>query len=161
MEENELVISTKEGFMLINVIRKMNIKDKLIACIGELLTNQKEKEKAFLELRVKIIEKYNNYNDMTDKEKEDASNDILSKNTELAKKIGDLVEEENKIGVEILFLVIENIPNAEKDVYKTLGAIYSLNDEEVKGQPLDVTMEQIKGIIKSKTFNTFFKLAIR
>ena len=159
--ENELVISTKEGFMLINVIRKMNIKDKLIACIGELLTNQKEKEKAFLELRVKIIEKYNNYNDMTDKEKEDASNDILSKNTELAKKIGDLVEEENKIGVEILFLVIENIPNAEKDVYKTLGAIYSLNDEEVKGQPLDVTMEQIKGIIKSKTFNTFFKLAIR
>lgn len=160
MEENELVISTKEGFMLINVIRKMNIKDKLIACIGELLTNQKEKEKAFLELRVKIIEKYNNYNDMTDKEKEDASNDILSKNTELAKKIGDLVEEENKIGVEILFLVIENIPNAEKDVYKTLGAIYSLNDEEVKEQPLDVTMEQIKGIIKSKTFNTFFKLAI-
>ena len=158
--ENELVISTKEGFMLINVIRKMNIKDKLIACIGELLTNQKEKEKAFLELRVKIIEKYNNYNDMTDKEKEDASNDILSKNTELAKKIGDLVEEENKIGVEILFLVIENIPNAEKDVYKTLGAIYSLNDEEVKEQPLDVTMEQIKGIIKSKTFNTFFKLAI-
>lgn len=161
MEENELVISTKEGFMLINVIRKMNIKDKLIACIGELLTNQKEKEKAFLELRVKIIEKYNNYNDMTDKEKEDASNDILSKNTELAKKIGDLVEEENKIGVEILFLVVENIPNAEKDVYKTLGAIYSLNDEEVKEQPLDVTMEQIKGIIKSKTFNTFFKLAIR
>ena len=160
MEENELVISTKEGFMLINVIRKMNIKDKLIACIGELLTNQKDKEKAFLELRVKIIEKYNNYNDMTDKEKEDASNDILSKNTELAKKIGDLVEEENKIGVEILFLVIENIPNAEKDVYKTLGAIYSLNDEEVKEQPLDVTMEQIKGIIKSKTFNTFFKLAI-
>lgn len=160
MEENELVISTKEGFMLINVIRKMNIKDKLIACIGELLTNQKEKEKAFLELRVKIIEKYNNYNDMTDKEKEDASNDILSKNTELAKKIGDLVEEENKIGVEILFLVVENIPNAEKDVYKTLGAIYSLNDEEVKEQPLDVTMEQIKGIIKSKTFNTFFKLAI-
>lgn len=159
--ENELVISTKEGFMLINVIRKMNIKDKLIACIGELLTNQKEKEKAFLELRVKIIEKYNNYNDMTDKEKEDASNDILSKNTELAKKIGNLVEEENKIGVEILFLVIENIPNAEKDVYKTLGAIYSLNDEEVKEQPLDVTMEQIKGIIKSKTFNTFFKLAIR
>lgn len=160
MEENELVISTKEGFMLINVIRKMNIKDKLIACIGELLTNQKEKEKAFLELRVKIIEKYNNYNDMTDKEKEDASNDILSKNTELAKKIGDLVEEENKIGVEILFLVIENIPNVEKDVYKTLGTIYSLNDEEVKEQPLDVTMEQIKGIIKSKTFNTFFKLAI-
>ena len=160
MEENELVISTKEGFMLINVIRKMNIKDKLIACIGELLTNQKEKEKAFLELRVKIIEKYNNYNDMTDKEKEDASNDILSKNTELAKKIGDLVEEENKIGVEILFLVIENIPNAEKDVYKTLGTIYSLNDEEVKEQPLDVTMEQIKGILKSKTFIPFFKLAI-
>lgn len=154
----ELIISTKQGMELIRIINKLGIKEDLVEGIKKIASNSKAKELCMAELRKKIIDKYNDFFEMSADKKNEVTNLILSENIVLAKKLSDIEEIETEQGTSMVFNIITKIPQAEKEVYKLLADIFNLKESQVSKQDLDITFDQIMQIGKSKTFINFFKL---
>jgi hypothetical protein len=66
---------------------------------------------------------------------------------------------ENTMQLELIMIFIENISNAQNEVYKFVSDISEKTIEELKD--LDVFMESIQEIFKDETFKGFFKLALK
>ena len=65
----------------------------------------------------------------------------------------------NEMQIEVVMIFIENISNAEKEVYKFISDISEKSVEELKD--LDVFMESIQKIFADETIKSFFKLALK
>lgn len=156
-----MIITTEQGFQLVRVIKKLGIKDELVNAMKEFTTLNKEKENTLFKLSGIMRNDYSNYDEMNDLEKEKASIETLNKNSDLAKKLSDIEGSINEIGTNLLFTVIENIPLAEKEIYKVLGDIFNKDVKDIKDQDLEDTINMIKEVATSKTFMYFFKLATK
>ena len=75
------------------------------------------------------------------------------------KKIAKVQNSNAKLGINVIFKLVEAIPNAEKEVYKVLSEIYDKDIKEIETQSLEETIEQIKGILQCDSFKYFFSLA--
>lgn len=156
-----MIITTEQGFQLVRVIKKLGIKDELVNSMREFTGLNTKKENCMFELSTIIRKENPNYKELTEEEKRELSIQTLNNNLDLAKRISDINAELNELGGNLLFSVIENIPLAEKEIYKTLGDIYFKSPEDIKKQDLDRTIEMIKEVATSKTFMYFFKLATK
>ena len=84
---------------------------------------------------------------------------------EIKKLANDLATSENKkvaekeMEIEMIMIFVENISNAEKEVYKFISDISEKTIEELKD--LTVFMDAIEAIFKEDTIKSFFKLALR
>jgi len=83
---------------------------------------------------------------------------------ELSKKLADVKPEQkeaatNEMQIEIIMIFIENIGNAENEVYKFVADISEKTQKELKD--LDVFTEAVQAIFADETIKSFFKLAVR
>ena len=65
----------------------------------------------------------------------------------------------NEMQIEIIMIFIENISNAENEVYKFVADISEKTLKELKD--LNVFMESIQAIFEDETIKSFFKLALK
>lgn len=157
--ENNLIITTKQGFEIMRILGKLGMKEELVNGITKLTREKQNEQQLYRKLRGLILEKYDNYEDMSDEEKTNASNEILLKHTDLQEQLIECNEIENKIGAGLMYDFITRMPQAEKEIYKAIATIYSLSVKEVENEELDITIDRVKKIAMSKTFQTFFRLA--
>jgi hypothetical protein len=64
-------------------------------------------------------------------------------------------------GIDYLFLFIEKLPNAEKEVMDFLMVYTGKDKKELDEQDLEVTYETIKGILMDEKFQVFFQRAMK
>ena len=152
-------LNTKQGMQLIRIIKKMEIQDELTNTIDEIFENQQKEENAYKKLSNLIVLEYPNYNELEEEERKKISKEFLDKNEELSKKISEVQSNNAKLGVNLIFKLVEAIPKAEKEVYKVLSEIYDKDIKEIETQSLEETIEQIKGILQCDSFKYFFSLA--
>jgi hypothetical protein len=62
------------------------------------------------------------------------------------------------IFLEITFLVIENLPKCENELYALLSQTSDLSVEEIKAQDMSITAEMILDFIRKEEFGDFFKV---
>ncbi len=130
--------------------------------INKQIDELKQKEKDELEAAKKAEEEKKKQEEIAKKEEEERkkiSKEFLDKNEELSKKISEVQSNNAKLGINLIFKLVEAIPKAEKEVYKVLSDIYYKDISEIEGQSLEETIEQIKGILQCDSFKYFFSLA--
>jgi len=66
---------------------------------------------------------------------------------------------QNEMQIEIIMIFIENIANAEHEVYKFVSAISEKSLEELKD--LQTFMDALKAIFEDESIKSFFKLALK
>lgn len=137
-------ITSKDCFSILQVINKMNIKKELIETILEI---------AKVETKVKKIQ--DTLLGIAEKEGKDIK-EVVQENIELSEKYDNLGREIQAKGFELIFLFIENLPKAEKEVYTTLSKIYGVTVKEVEAWEGDKLIEAIKEIATNQAFQRFF-----
>lgn len=73
-------------------------------------------------------------------------------------EISQLDKEE---GIEYLFMFIEKLPGAEKEVMAFLQLYTNKSKDELEEQDLDVTFNMIKEILMDEKFQVFFQQAMK
>jgi len=62
------------------------------------------------------------------------------------------------IFLEITFLVIENLPKCEDELYALLSQTSDLSVDDIKAQDMSITAEMILDFIRKEEFGDFFKV---
>ncbi|WP_195954414.1 hypothetical protein [Clostridium tertium] len=162
-ENNELIITTAEGFEIIRIINKMGMKDNLISLIDVSTNNAQRNQNETLKLQSLIIEKVGgkeNYLNLSDEEKAQISDEVLIDHEEIRSNLIDIKSSTMKLGADLLFDFISKMPLAEKEINRTIAKIFNKQVKEIENQSLEETISMLKKIVKSKTFNNlicFFK----
>jgi acyl-CoA reductase-like NAD-dependent aldehyde dehydrogenase len=73
-------------------------------------------------------------------------------------ELEQLDEEE---GIEYLFIFIDKLPNAEREVMDFLTLYTEKTRKELDEQDIEFTFETIKGIVMDEKFQAFFQLAMK
>lgn len=58
--------------------------------------------------------------------------------------------------IEIVGLVIENLPNCQDDLFKFLAAISNLNEKQIGALPLGDFVNMVSDVVRKKEFRDFF-----
>lgn len=64
-------------------------------------------------------------------------------------------------GSDLVFALLEKLPNAEKEVFDFFALYSGKTVEEIKAQELDETIDMFMALFKDKTFATFFRQATK
>ena len=62
------------------------------------------------------------------------------------------------IFLEITFLVVENLPKCESEIYALLSQTSDLSVDDIKAQDMSITAEMILDFIRKEEFGDFFKV---
>lgn len=94
--------------------------------------------------------------------KMDIKNDIKA----LSKDITALSDEEklkakDSFNIDLMLLFIENIGNAEKEVYKFLASLSGKTEDEIAKQKITETIEMLEAIFDDEQFGDFFDTALK
>lgn len=151
--EKKVKVLTSETFQILRIIDKLGIRKDLIKLFKELMGIEGKASKYQKELLEIAQEKY----------KGDIKKAVI-KNQDLALKLDNATEERNSLGLEGMFIVIENIPKAEQEIKGIISKVHKMSDEEVEGLEAFDLVEKIKEIVMSesvlKLFTSVAKLKI-
>lgn len=64
-------------------------------------------------------------------------------------------------GLDFVFVFVEKLPNAEKEVFEFLALYSGKSIEEIKAAELTETMELIKALFQDEAFTAFFRQAVK
>lgn len=166
-ENNELIINTSEGFELIRIIKKINMKETIKETLKYVMDANIKNQNLLEELRESLVKElgYDNYNNLDEIEKKYEVDKYLNNNTDLKKRMTDAqrdlqVATGEKV-MDLIYTFVENIPLAEKEVNKALSNIFNKKIKEIEIQGLDETVEMIMKIVQCETFKSFFKFATK
>lgn len=162
MENNNLIITTSNGFEIIRILNKLGMVDEIIDVIGEVQEIEKDKQKSYLEVRSLMMEQDPGY----DKANETERLEMISKYEgpevkEALNTLANLNKTSTKISTKLMLDAIMRLPQAEKEIYKVLASIFGIPEKEVQSNGLDWLVGAFKQIASSSTFQSFFKLAIK
>lgn len=146
----DIKITTKIGFALLGLIKKMNIKDKIIKMSKEQMQLSAKKDMLFRELYSK---NENKDEDIT----EEVAMRLLNEHVDIAKQISDIDVVLNDSGIEFAFDIIEKLPEVEKEFNKTMATIYGVKEKEIEEKEIDEVVEMIMAVFNSKSFQGLFK----
>lgn len=173
VENKEVSINTKQGLELINVIKKLGIKEEIKGVLfgnglnTELNEQYLKKQQAYRSLIIDLVEKEMPYEDFEALEKEEQNkilNDVINQEAkEAAKELGDLekkLAKANEEGAFNLFYtaIIDRLYSNQDVIYTALSSIYGIKVKEIEKQELSSTILMIKKIIQSKDIKTVMKL---
>lgn len=149
---DKVIIKSTDAFTLINVLKKMGIKDDISNTIKASMQIENRKASIFREIYVRenltTDESLNNTDSLQ----------LLDKHEDLKEKLLKCNEEYSEIFLNLIFTVVENITKAEKEVYTCIAKIYFMKESEVKELEIGELIEKIIGIAKSESFMRFFTL---
>lgn len=88
---------------------------------------------------------------------------------EIKKLVTDITgktEKEKKVAMQglkadLMMLFIENITNAEQEIYKFLGSLSDKTPQEIEDQELEDTLEMIEELFKQEKFKDFLSSAVK
>ncbi len=146
----DIKITTKIGFALLGLIKKMNIKDKIIKMSKEQIQLSAKKDMLFREL---YSRNENKEEDIT----EEVTIRLLNEHVDIAKQISDIDVVLNDLGIEFAFDIIEKLPEVEKEFNKTMATIYGVKEKEIEEKEIDEVVEMIMAVFNSKSFQGLFK----
>lgn len=164
MENNNLVITTANGFEIIRILNKLGMVDEIIDVIGEVQEIEKDKQRAFLKLRGLMIEKEPNFDSADEAERLVMIEKHAVETPEVKEALtesADLNKTSTKISTKLMLDAMMKLPQAEKEIYKVLASIFGIPEKEVQNNGLDWVIDAFKQIASSQTFQAFFKLAIK
>lgn len=156
-----MLITTSDAFNVLKIIKKMDIKNKLISIFGELTTVSKNIETNNKKLLLLLVAENENYLNLDETEKDKLNIKVLNANIDLANELGELQRKQEELGLELIGEIIFNIDKAEKDIYKLLAKIEHLTEKEVADRGIDWTVEKIKEIAKSENVQKLFTFATK
>lgn len=166
-ENNELIITTPEAMDAIRIISKINMINEISCAINRFSDLNAKKENKLNELRELIIKDigFQAYETLNELEKDKVTQQILTQNDDfrilLEKTMIETDREMQSLYINLMYEFIVRIPNAENEIYRCLSKIFNKPIKEFETQELDITVEQIKQISKSKTLLKLFSLAAK
>lgn len=162
--ENNLTITTANGFEIIRILNKLGMVDEIIEVIGEVQEIEKDKQRAFLKLRTIMVEKEPTFDSANEDERLAMIEKHAAETPEVKEALtesADLNKTSTKLSTKLMLDAVMRLPQAEKEIYKVLASIFGIPEKEVQGNGLDWLMDAFKQIASSPTFQAFFKLATK
>lgn len=142
----EVKITTKKAFALLNLIKKLNLKDTILDTVKKFIKLDAKKQELYRELYSKSEE------EITKDNEKDIATRLLNENKDIAEKLSDLEEEFKEDGMKLVFELIEKIPEGEKEFYKSMSVVFNESVKIVEEKEIDEVVEMIIAIFKSKSF---------
>lgn len=142
----EVKITTKKAFALLNLIKKLNLKDTILDTVKKFIKLDAKKQELYRELYSKSKE------EITKDNEKDIAIRLLNENKDIAEKLSDLEEEFKEDGMKLVFELIEKIPEGEKEFYKSMSVVFNESVKIVEEKEIDEVVEMIISIFKSKSF---------
>ena len=156
-----MLITTSDAFAVIKIIKKMDIKDKLIDTFGKLTDVSKSLETDNKKLLLLLVAENKDYLSLDKVEQDKLNIKVLNANADLANEIGELQRKQESLGLELMSEFIFNLDKAEKDIYKLLGKIEHLSEKEVAERGIDWAVDKIKEIFMSENVQKLFTFATK
>lgn len=157
-----MVITTETGFNIIKILNKLGMVTEITDTFSKLGELEQKKTLAYSKLRTLIEEASGtDYDSVPKEDVEKLSQSLLAKNPEVQKEILECNSESSQLMSQLMITGVMRLPQAEKEVYKTLANIYGITEKEASQKGLDWTINAVKEIASSETFQTFFNLAIK
>lgn len=148
-------ITSKQAFSLLRIIEKMELKKDLIEAMNEQMKLEKKLNEAQKELRELAEEK--GIKDITEEEVKV----LFEEDKELKIRFAEIQQEQQVKGLELLFLILEKLPHAEKEVYTFLSKVYDIPVKELEELEFDEVATMIKNVVGSESFQRFFTLILK
>ena len=150
MEKSNIKIYGKSIFKIITIINKLGLKDFL----GKIINEYSEIEKKNRVAKVKIIKEL-------DKRKLKNTPEnlavILDNNKSLAKEYAENNKKSAEILQDLIFTILERLPQAENDIYVLLAEIYNKDPKAIAEETeIDEIVEMIENIIRAEGFSKVF-----
>ena len=156
-----MLITSKNAFTIIKIIKKMGIKDKVIESFKNISATDKELKKKNKELLLLLIAKDKNYLSLKESEKDKLNIETLQENSELAKDISTLQKRQEDLGLDLITEFILNLDTVENEVYSLIADIEHLTAEEVSEKGVDWLVDKIKEIFASDNIKSLFTFATK
>ena len=150
MEKSNIKIYGKSIFKIITIINKLGLKDFL----GKIINEYSEIEKKNRVAKVKIIKEL-------DKRKLKNTPEnlavVLDNNKSLAKEYAENNKKSAEILQDLIFTILERLPEAENDIYVILAEIYNKDPKTIAEETeIDEIVEMIENIIRAEGFSKVF-----
>ena len=150
MEKSNIKIYGKSIFKIITIINKLGLKDFL----GKIMNEYSEIEKKNRVAKVKIIKEL-------DKRKLKNTPEnlavVLDNNKSLAKEYAENNKKSAEILQDLIFTILERLPQAENDIYVLLAEIYNKDPKTIAEETeIDEIVEMIENIIRAEGFSKVF-----
>lgn len=140
-----MILNTNDCFELIKIISKMGIKRDLIDIIKKVIVANSKLQNT----QRKLLE-------IAEKKYKGDNKKAVENNVELGELYYNLEAELNSYLVEVVFLVVEGMPRAEKEVKGIVAKVNNITIEEVESMEADVFLTKVKEIVSNETFQRFF-----
>ena len=141
---SELIITTKMAFPILNLITKLELKKPLINMINNQCAFQNRKDSLFRELNERS--KYEG--EITG----EVMAKLLNDNLDIAEKLNDIENDIRTESLNFIFEIIEKIPVAENEFYKTLSIVTGEKIKDIEKKDISEVVEIITSIVMSKSF---------
>ena len=141
---SELVITTKMAFPILSLITKLELKKPLINMINNQCAFQNRKDSLFRELNERS--KYEG--EITG----EVMAKLLNDNLDIAEKLNDIENDIRTESLNFIFEIIEKIPLAENEFYKTLSIVTGEKIKDIEKKDISEVVEIITSIVMSKSF---------
>ena len=141
---SELIITTKMAFPILNLITKLELKKPLIDMINNQCAFQNRKDSLFRELNERS--KYEG--EITG----EVMAKLLNDNLDIAEKLNDIENDIRTESLNFIFEIIEKIPVAENEFYKTLSIVTGEKIKDIEKKDISEVVEIITSIVMSKSF---------
>ena len=141
---SELVITTKMAFPILSLITKLELKKPLINMINNQCGFQNRKDSLFRELNERS--KYEG--EITG----EVMAKLLNDNLDIAEKLNDIENDIRTESLNFIFEIIEKIPVAENEFYKTLSIVTGEKIKDIEKKDISEVVEIITSIVMSKSF---------
>ena len=141
---NELIITTKMAFPILSLITKLELKKPLINMINNQCGFQNRKDSLFRELNERS--KYEG--EITG----EVITKLLNDNLDIAEKLSNIENDIRTESLNFIFEIIEKIPLAENEFYKTLSIVTGEKIKDIEKKDISEVVEIITSIVMSKSF---------
>lgn len=141
---SELVITTKMAFPILSLITKLELKKPLINMINKQCGFQNSKDSLFRELNERS--KYDG--EITG----EVITKLLNDNLDIAEKLSNIENDIRTESLNFIFEIIEKIPMAESEFYKTLSIVTGEKIKDIEKKDISEVVEIITSIVMSKSF---------
>lgn len=151
IKDNELIITTSEGFEIIRIINTLGMKDEIIDTITKYFNLDNEKKTELLKINKFALEKDENFNSLDEEERIKITDSIFIEHMEIKNKLDEVQTSIRNLVMDIALTFISRFPQAEKEIYKALSKMFGKNIKDIENGGLDAVLSMLKDISKSPT----------
>ncbi|QEZ67731.1 hypothetical protein D4A35_01825 [Paraclostridium bifermentans] len=149
-KEESIKVTTKMAFALLGLIKKINIREHLIAVSKEQMKLTTSKDNLFRYL-------YSRNENKDEEITEEVTMRLLNENVDIAKEIADIDEKLNDIGLNFTFDLMDLAHDNETEFNKTMSVVFGISEKEAENKPLDEVADVFMSIFKCKAFQGLSK----